>query len=60
MSLERALFDNPRLYWFRQNWFAATVAFATILFPAVVAGTSIANIVIGPTVTVIVRTPPVP
>ena len=50
----------PRWYWFRQNWFAATVAVATILFSAVVAGTSIANIVIGPTVTVIVRMPPVP
>ena len=36
----------PRWYWFRRNWFAASVAGATIVAASVSAGANIANLVI--------------
>ena len=38
--------NAPRWYWFRHNWFAASVAFGTILFGAAAAGANIANLII--------------
>ena len=36
----------PRRYWFRRNWFAASVAGATIVAASVSAGANIVNLVI--------------
>ncbi len=38
--------NAPRWYWFRRNWFAASVAGATIVAASVSAGANIANLVI--------------
>ena len=38
--------NAPRWYWFRQNWFAASVAGATIVAASVSAGANIANLVV--------------
>ena len=38
--------NGPRWYWFRRNWFAASVAGATIVAASVSAGANIANLVI--------------
>ncbi len=37
--------NAPRWYWFRRNWFAASVAGATILAASVSAAANIANLV---------------
>ena len=36
----------PRWYWFRQNWFPASVAAGTILFSAAAAAANIVNLVL--------------
>ena len=38
--------NAPRWYWFRRNWFAASVAGATIVAASVSAGANIANLII--------------
>ena len=38
--------NAPRWYWFRRNWFAASVAGATIVAASVSAGANIANLVV--------------
>ena len=38
--------NSPRWYWFRQNWFAASVAGATIVAASVSAAANIVNLVI--------------
>ena len=38
--------NAPRWYWLRRNWFAASVAGATIVAASVSAGANIANLVI--------------
>ena len=37
--------NAPRWYWFRQNWFPASVAAGTILFSAAAAAANIVNLV---------------
>ena len=37
---------SPKKYWYRRNWFPATVAVATILFSAVAATANIVNLVV--------------
>ena len=37
---------NPRWYWFRRNWFPASVAAGTILFAAAAAAANIVNLVL--------------
>ena len=38
--------NAPRWYWYRRNWFAASVAGATIVAASVSAGANIANLII--------------
>ena len=38
--------NAPRRYWFRRNWFAASVAGATIVAASASAGANIANLVV--------------
>ena len=38
--------NAPRWYWFRRNWFPASVAAGTILFSAAAAAANIVNLVI--------------
>ncbi len=38
--------NAPRWYWFRQNWFAASVAGATILAASVSAAANIVNLIV--------------
>ena len=38
--------NAPRWYWFRRNWFAASVACATIVAALASAGANIANLVV--------------
>ena len=38
--------NAPRWHWFRRNWFAASVAGATIVAASVSAGANIANLVV--------------
>ena len=38
--------NAPRWYWFRNNWFPASVAAGTILFGAAAAGANIANLLV--------------
>ena len=40
------MLNAPRWYWFRRNWFPASVAAGTILFSAAAAAANIVNLVV--------------